>query len=95
MERAREENQEFTTFICRTVGAAQRHSDEMEPDLVDEALQEQEWNKAMENEFQAFTSNDMWTLVPFQVQNMLLTLWFSKLGADGTIERRKARLVTK
>lgn len=26
---------------------------------------------------------------------MLLTLWFSKLGADGTIERRKARLVTK
>ena len=69
-----------------------------EPATLVEALQEPKWCQAMKEEFDALQQNGMWHLVPRQPGvNVVDCRWVFKLKrhADGTIERHKARLVTK
>ncbi|WVZ17885.1 hypothetical protein V8G54_010867 [Vigna mungo] len=71
------------------VGLAETCIDEKEPE---------NWKEAMDNEYQALMSNQTWVLVPYQGQeNIIDSKWVfkTKYKADGTIERRKARLVAK
>lgn len=52
----------------------------------------------MHSEFQALMSSHTWTLVPYQGRdNIIKSEWVfkTKYGANGTIERRKTRLVAK
>ena len=52
----------------------------------------------MEKEYQVLMSNQTWLLVPYQGQeNIIDSKWVfkTKYKADGTIERRKARLIAK
>lgn len=80
------------------VGMAEKMQQEIEPQSVNEALQRPEWKEAMRSEFNALTSNDTWTLIPYEGQkNVIDSKWVfkTKYKTDGTIERRKARLVAK
>jgi len=36
----------------------------IEPKMIDEALMDNEWIIAMEEELHQFTKNDLWTLIP-------------------------------
>ncbi|PNX66875.1 hypothetical protein L195_g055326, partial [Trifolium pratense] len=106
----REAGQENSTRICTRskngiykpkqpyIGLIQGNSDEKEPLNVREALARSEWKKAMDSEFKALISNQTWILVPNQGQdNIIDSKWVfkTKYKADGTIERRKARLVAR
>jgi histone deacetylase 1/2 len=80
------------------IGMIQGHTDDKEPESASEALARPEWKKAMDLEFQALMSNQTWTLVPYQGQsNIIDSKWVfkTKFKADGSIERRKARLVAR
>lgn len=69
-----------------------------EPSSVEEALQDQKWASAMENEHQALLRNKTWHLVPRpKGRNVIGCKWVYKVKrkADGTIDRYKARLVAK
>ncbi|RVX04648.1 Retrovirus-related Pol polyprotein from transposon RE1 [Vitis vinifera] len=57
-----------------------------------------EWLLAMDDEIQALKKNDTWDLVPRPINhNMVGCRWIfkTKLHANGSIERHKARLVVK
>ena len=40
-------------------------NEEVEPETTEQALQDSQWKKAMEDEFTALTKNCTWTLVPY------------------------------
>jgi histone deacetylase 1/2 len=80
------------------IGLSEATKEDKEPESVREALSIPEWQKAMEAEYKALMNNKTWTLVPFQGQeNIIDSKWIykTKYKADGTIERRKARLVAR
>lgn len=80
------------------IGLIQGDTHEKEPLHVREALARSEWKKAMDSEFRALMSNQTWILVPNQGQeNIIDSKWVfkTKYKADGSIERRKARLVAR
>lgn len=66
------------------------------PKSFKEAVKHKIWNDAMHTEVDAFEANDTWdvTLLP-PGKNVLGNQWLysNKYNANGTIERRKARLV--
>jgi hypothetical protein len=69
-----------------------------EPYNVQEALSTPKWWAVMHEEFSALQKNRTWTLVKRQPgRNVIDCKWVFKLKhhADGSIERHKARLVTK
>jgi histone deacetylase 1/2 len=69
-----------------------------EPASLSEALQDQNWAKAMESEHQALLRNNTWHLVPRpKGRNIIGYKWVYKVKrkADGTVDRYKARLVAK
>jgi hypothetical protein len=69
-----------------------------EPQSVSEALQVQRWKHAMEDEYPALLKNDTWHLVPPTVaSNVIDCRWVFKVmhNVDGSLDRYKARLVTK
>ena len=70
-----------------------------EPTTLKEALaspDKAKWMKAMEKEMESLYENDVWDLVELpNGQNAVGSKWVFKLkvGADGSVERHKARLV--
>ena len=69
-----------------------------EPNTVEEALGNEQWKKAMNEEYMALKKNKMWHLVPPQQgKNLIDYKWVFKIKrkSDGTIDRYKARLVAK
>jgi hypothetical protein len=69
-----------------------------EPQNHNEALQDDKWKKAMDDEFGALQRNDTWHLVPAKSRaNVVDCKWVYKIKKryDGTIDKYKARLVAK
>ena len=66
-----------------------------------ESPQSKEWKKALNEEYQSLVENNTWTLVPASSvpkDRKPLTnkvVFKTKYNADGTIAKRKARLVVK
>ena len=70
----------------------------VEPKTLSEALQDNDWYKAMEEEIEQIVKKKTWSLVPRPVdKNVLGTKWVfrNKLDENGEITRNKARLVYK
>ncbi|GJR03843.1 retrovirus-related pol polyprotein from transposon TNT 1-94, partial [Tanacetum coccineum] len=70
----------------------------IEPKNVNEALGDESWIVAMQEELNQFIANDVWELVP-QPRNMTIigTKWVfrNKLDENGVVSRNKARLVAQ
>jgi histone deacetylase 1/2 len=80
------------------IGLTEASKEDKEPENVREALDRPEWLTTMDKEYKTLMDNRTWTLVPFQGQeNIIDSKWIykTKYKADGTIERRKARLVAR
>ena len=73
----------------------------MEPTTVEEALastDKEKWLDAMEKEMESLHGNDVWDLVELPKDRKAVgSKWVFKLkvGADGSVERHKARLVAQ
>ncbi|GJT44087.1 retrovirus-related pol polyprotein from transposon TNT 1-94 [Tanacetum coccineum] len=69
-----------------------------QPKNVNEALGDESWIVAMQEELNQFVANDVWELVP-QPRNMTIigTKWVfrNKLDENGIVSRNKARLVAQ
>lgn len=71
---------------------------EFEPKTIREALENEDWIKAMNEEIDQIEKNDTWTLVPrLENKNVIRTKWVfrNKHNEHGKITRNKARLVCK
>ena len=71
---------------------------EIEPKTIDEALSDNDWILAMEEELNQFTRNDVWTLVPRPKNKSIIgTRWVfrNKLNEDDKVIRNNARLVAQ
>ncbi|GJZ21542.1 retrovirus-related pol polyprotein from transposon TNT 1-94 [Tanacetum coccineum] len=70
----------------------------IEPKNVNEALRDESWIVAMQEELNQFVAKDVWELVP-QPRNMTIigTKWVfrNKLDENGIVSRNKARLVSQ
>ena len=70
----------------------------LEPKNVNDALKDESWIIAMQEELNQFKSNDVWTLVP-RPKNVTIigTKWVfrNKLDENGIVSRNKARLVAQ
>ncbi|GJS58322.1 retrovirus-related pol polyprotein from transposon TNT 1-94 [Tanacetum coccineum] len=70
----------------------------IEPKNVNEALEDESWIVAMQEELNQFVANDVWELVP-QPRNMTIigTKWIfrNKLDENSIVSRNKARLVAQ
>jgi len=72
-----------------------------EPETVTEALcstEKEQWRTAMQKEMDSIHSNDVWDLVELPKDRKAVgSKWVFKLkvGADGSVERHKARLVAQ
>ena len=76
------------TFLIRKI----------EPKIVNDALQDNDWCKEIKEEIEQIEKNKTWTLVPRPVDmNVIETKWVfrNKLEKNGEITRSKARLVYK
>ncbi|KAK2381799.1 putative mitochondrial protein [Trifolium repens] len=70
----------------------------IEPKTVDEALTDDGWIIAMQEELNQFQRNDVWDLVPKPIhKNIIGTKWVfrNKLKEQGEVVRNKARLVVQ
>jgi len=70
----------------------------IEPTTVDEALSDDGWILAMQEELNQFQTNDVWDLVPKpQQENIIGTKWVvrNKLNEQGEVVRNKSRLVAQ
>jgi hypothetical protein len=70
----------------------------IEPNCFDEAIKDEFWNKAMDEELDQIEKNDTWELVPRpKNKNVIYTKWIfrNKLNEDGQVTRNKARLLCK
>ena len=68
------------------------------PKNVQEALNDPDWKKAMNEEMEALQRNSTWELVPLpEGKKTVRCRWIFtvKLNPDGSINRYKARLVAK
>ena len=71
---------------------------EIEPKNIEEALVDDDWIVAMEEELNQFTRNDVWTLAPKPPHKVIIgTRWVfrNKLDESGNVVRNKARLVAQ
>ncbi|KAK1564465.1 hypothetical protein Q3G72_003838 [Acer saccharum] len=74
------------------------YTSQIEPKKVDEALNDEFWVLAMQEELNQFKRNEVWTLVPKpKTTNVIGTKWIfrNKSDEDGNIVRNKARLVAQ
>jgi len=70
----------------------------IEPTKVDEALTDDGWILAMQDELNQFKRNDAWDLVPKpEHKNIIGTKWVfrNKLNEQGEVIRNKARLLAQ
>ncbi|GKA10179.1 retrovirus-related pol polyprotein from transposon TNT 1-94 [Tanacetum coccineum] len=70
----------------------------VEPKNIKEAIQDESWTMAMQEELNQFKSNDVWSLVPPpRNQTIIGTKWVfkNKLNKNGVVSRNKARLVAQ
>jgi hypothetical protein len=70
----------------------------IEPNSFEEAIKDEFWNKAMNEELDQIEKNDTWELVPrTRNKNVIGTKWVfrSKLNENGNVTRNKAILVCK
>jgi hypothetical protein len=69
----------------------------IEPYRVEDVLRDPYWVVAMQEEFNNFTGNKVWNLVPRPNQNVVGTKWVfrNKQDEHGAVTRNKARLVAK
>jgi hypothetical protein len=69
----------------------------LEPSKVEEALEDEDWMIAMQEELNNFTRNKVWSLVERPKQNMIGTRWVfrNKQDEHGVVIRKKARLVAQ
>lgn len=70
----------------------------VEPTSYQEVMKDEQWKRAMDDEYDALIKNDTWKLVPFSNQkNVIDCRWVFKIKrkADGSIDCYKARLVAK
>jgi hypothetical protein len=70
----------------------------IEPSIVDQALSDDGWILAMQEDLNQFQRNDVWDLVPKpQHKNITGTKWVfrNKLNEQGEIVRNKARPVAQ
>ncbi|GKC55951.1 retrovirus-related pol polyprotein from transposon TNT 1-94, partial [Tanacetum coccineum] len=83
---------------------AQNHSNffcfisTIEPKNVNEALKDESWVIAMQEELNQFVANDVWELVPLPIsQSIIGTKWVfrNKLDENGIVSRNKDRLVAQ
>ncbi|GJW15891.1 retrovirus-related pol polyprotein from transposon TNT 1-94 [Tanacetum coccineum] len=83
---------------------AQNHSNffcfisTIEPKNINEALKDESWIVAMQEELNQFVANDVWELVPLPIsQSVIGTKWVfrNKLDENGIVSRNKARLVAQ
>nr|GEZ32998.1 retrovirus-related Pol polyprotein from transposon TNT 1-94 [Tanacetum cinerariifolium] len=83
---------------------AQNHSNffcfisTIEPKNVNEALKDESWVVAMQEELNQFVANDVYELVPLPIsQSIIRTKWVfrNKLNENGIVSRNKARLVAQ
>lgn len=68
----------------------------LEPKNVGEAIKDESWIVAMQEELNQFTANEVWDLVPPpENQTIICTKWVfkNKLDENGVVTRNKARLV--
>ncbi|GJR37792.1 retrovirus-related pol polyprotein from transposon TNT 1-94 [Tanacetum coccineum] len=69
-----------------------------EPKNVNEALKDESWIIAMQEELNQFITNDVWELVPHPKSTEIIgTKWVyrNKLDENGVVSRNKARLVAQ
>lgn len=69
-----------------------------EPATVEDALQQEHWKSAMQDEYLALMRNETWSLVPLPADRHAIGCkWVFKVkeNPDGTIQKYKARLVAK
>src|SRR5919202_442075 len=70
----------------------------IEPKNIKEAIIDEQWVMAMQEELNQFERNDVWELVPMPSENTIIgTKWIyrNKLDEDGNVTRNKARLVAQ
>ena len=68
------------------------------PSSFEEAIKDENWVQAMDEEIEAIKNNDTWDLVDFpKDKNLIGVKWVykTKLNEKGEIDRFKARLVEK
>ncbi|KAG9453481.1 hypothetical protein H6P81_006385 [Aristolochia fimbriata] len=89
--RGRKQNySEMVRFVCYTSA--------LEPRRVEDALKDEFWIRAMQEELEQFDRNKVWTLVPRPANiNVIGTKWVFKKKTDeeGNVVRNKARLVAQ
>ena len=71
---------------------------QIEPKSIEDALADQDWISAMQEELDQFERNCVWKLVPFKEGTSVIgTKWVfrNKMDESGKITRNKARLVAK
>ncbi|GJT65000.1 zf-CCHC domain-containing protein [Tanacetum coccineum] len=77
----------------------QRNKDDKnEPKNINEALKDENWVMAMQEEINRFKTNDVWELVPNPMDMTIIgTKWVyrNKLDENGVVTRNKARLVAQ
>ncbi|GKA39355.1 retrovirus-related pol polyprotein from transposon TNT 1-94 [Tanacetum coccineum] len=70
----------------------------VEPKNIKEAIQDESWTIAMQEELNQFKTNDVWSLVPPPKNKTIIgTKWVfkNKLDENGIVSRNKARLVAQ
>ncbi|GJU63182.1 retrovirus-related pol polyprotein from transposon TNT 1-94 [Tanacetum coccineum] len=86
----RSQAQDHSNFFC--------FISTIEPKDVNEALKDESWVVAMQEELNQFVANDVWDLVPLPMsQSVIGTKWVfrNKLDENGIVSRNKARLVAQ
>ena len=71
---------------------------QIEPKNIEEALKDDQWCIAMQEELNQFERNQVWELIPREESHQVIgTKWVfrNKLDEDGNITKNKARLVAK
>jgi hypothetical protein len=80
----------YTALMCDLL--------EEEPTCFEEAIQRKEWADAMTEEYQSIMKNKVWEIVPRpKNKDVVSSRWLFKIKhvADGSIEKYKARFVTR
>ena len=80
----------FMSYLC--------YLSQFEPTKVEEALQDENWIKAMHDELLQFQRNDVWTQVPRPKGEHIIgtnQIVRNKTDEEGNVIRNKARLVAQ